>query len=515
MPEYLAPGVFIEEFEIGARPIEGVPTSTAGFLGEAERGRTRPKLVTSWLDYQRNFGGFFGDDKYLPYAVNSFFENGGSQCYISRIVNDADGAATEAFGDLTVNAIGPGEWGNTVYAVTSAGSTRVPDGAGGDTPKGFRLRVFYWRAPPADLDPADPESRELHRPDHEEDFDDLELEENSANYWDKRVNHGGSKLVEIEVADTATLGDIPPESKYLAGGVTNAVTDPDYSGANLPPDDRRGLSALELSDYDDIAILYAPAVSDDVAMAVISHCENNRYRFAILDAPVSANDPGNLNPRTTLTDTQYAAFYYPWIEIASPVTGARKLIPPGGAMAGIYARSDNERGVWKAPANEVIRGALRLQHQIDTNIQKTLNPRGVNALRRFPGRGRRVWGARTLSSNSLWKYINVRRLFIFIERSIYLGTQWVVFEPNDDRLWARVRQTITAFLRTQWREGALMGLKEEDAFFVKADRETMTDDDIANGRLIVVIGIAPVRPAEFVIFRIAQLTGSAADAAAA
>ena len=191
------------------------------------------------------------------------------------------------------------------------------------------------------------------------------------------------------------------------------------------------------------------------------------------------------------------------------VSGARKFVPPGGHVAGIYARTDIERGVFKAPANEIVRGALELEFEVTDGGQGILNPRGVNAIRAFPGRGRRVWGARTLSDNTLWKYVSVRRLFIFIEASIFRGTQWVVFEPNDQRLWARVKQTITEFLRTQWRLGALFGAKEEEAFFVRVDRSTMTDDDINNGRLIVVIGIAPVRPAEFVIFRIAQLTSSA------
>ncbi len=507
MPEYIAPGVFIEETEIGVKPIEGVATSTAGFLGEAERGRTRPKMVTSWLDYKRNFGGFFGDDKYLPYIVNSFFENGGRRCYISRIVNSDDVFAEENFGALTVRGIGPGEWGNTVYIRTSASSTNDYDDAAGEIPEGFRLQIFYWQTPPADLVPADAESRESHPADIYEDFDDLDVNESLSNYWGNRVNHGGSKLVEIDVTTGAALGDITLEEKFLSDGETNEVVDTDYSGSNLPVGaECRGLSAFAASDYDDVAIMYAPAVSDAVALNIISHCEDNRYRFAIIDAPVGANDPDSVNPRTTITDTQYAAFYYPWFEISNPVTSARKLIPPGGAMAGIYARSDNEQGVWKAPANEVIRGALKLQFQIDKGTQEKLNSRGVNALRLFPGRGRRVWGTRTLSNDPLGKYINVRRLHIFLEHSIDLGTQWVVFEPNDDRLWAQVRQTITGFLRTQWREGALMGLKEEDAFFVKAGRETMADVDIDNGLLIVEIGIAPVRPAEFVIFRIAHKT---------
>jgi len=185
-------------------------------------------------------------------------------------------------------------------------------------------------------------------------------------------------------------------------------------------------------------------------------------------------------------------------------------MPPGGYVTGVYSRSDTERGVHKAPANEVVFGASDLEFQIMKGEQDVLNPKGVNVIRAFPGRGIRIWGARTLSSNTLWKYINVRRLFIYIEASIEKGTQWVVFEPNDYRLWSRVKITITQFLTGVWRSGALMGTTPEEAFFVKCDRSTMTQDDIDNGRLICIIGIAPVKPAEFVIFRIAQWQGGSA-----
>ncbi|MFO1207171.1 MAG: phage tail sheath family protein [Burkholderiales bacterium] len=254
--------------------------------------------------------------------------------------------------------------------------------------------------------------------------------------------------------------------------------------------------------------MYAPGQSDVVNKAVISHCENMRFRFAVVDPGKTVNVT-DFQPRSAITDTQFAALYYPWIAVPDPRTGARKEVPPGGHVLGVYARTDSERGVFKAPANETLRGVIALLADIDDNRQDVLNPRGVNAVRNFPDRGIRVWGARTLTSNALWKYVSVRRLFIFLERSIYEGTQWVVFEPNDDRLWARVIDTIRLFLRTQWRLGALFGRTEEEAFFITCDRTTMTQDDILNGRLICEIGIAPVRPAEFVIFRIFQHTAEA------
>jgi hypothetical protein len=271
----------------------------------------------------------------------------------------------------------------------------------------------------------------------------------------------------------------------------------------------QGLAALEQDSFRDVALVYAPVVSTDIAKAIVGHCERMHFRFAVIDAPKGQINPSGLQPRNQVADSSYAAFYYPWIVTSDPRTGARKLTPPGGHVLGVYARSDTERGVFKAPANETVRGALALEYEITDQIQDDLNPKGVNAIRSFPGRGIRVWGARTLTSNALWKYVSVRRLFIFLERSIYEGTQWVVFEPNDDRLWARVIDTVRLFLRGQWRLGALFGRTEQEAFFITCDRTTMSQDDILNGRLICEIGIAPVRPAEFVIFRIFQNTAEA------
>jgi phage tail sheath protein FI len=233
-------------------------------------------------------------------------------------------------------------------------------------------------------------------------------------------------------------------------------------------------------------------------------------RFAILDPPDELDIEGIREFREPI-DTKYAALYFPWLFTRDPLLKRDVHIAPSAHMAGVYARVDNERGVHKAPANEVVRG-IRLANSFVRDVTKReqdlLNPRNINALRAFPGRGARVWGARTLSSDASWKYINVRRLFIFVEESIDEGTQWVVFEPNDEPLWARVRATITNFLLSVWRSGALEGTKPDEAFFVRCDRTTMTQDDIDNGRLICVIGIAPVKPAEFVIFRIQQKTST-------
>jgi phage tail sheath protein FI len=519
MPEYLHPGVYIEEIERGPRPIEGVATSTAAFLGETERGPTKPRLVTSYNDYKRWFGGVFNPNKYMPYAVSGFFENGGKRVFISRIVASPAQAttATITFGDLVVNAVGPGGFGNRIFVEIKQSTTKIPDPAQPNAnppppvPVGIRVQVAYWSTVPNGFTPFNPitDTKTLPRPALVEDFDDLVFDEASADYFAKRVNDNSALITLGLVANPAQPPSVPINSGMLANG-NDAGTAPspdDFNGNDPDPSKRTGLAALLLDDYREVALVYEPGITDkDHLTNLISHCENQRYRFAVIDCAPNAGDPNSVDPRTNIQQTQYAAFYYPWIWISDPQTGARKKVPPGGHMLGIYARTDIERGVFKAPANEVVRGALDLEYAVDEVTQDGLNPRGVNAIRNFPGSGILLWGARTLSANSLWKYVSVRRLFIFLEHSIYDGTQWVVFEPNDERLWARVIDTITLFLRGQYRAGALMGATEKEAFFVTCDRTTMTQDDILNGRLVCEIGIAPVRPAEFVIFRIFQNT---------
>ena len=279
----------------------------------------------------------------------------------------------------------------------------------------------------------------------------------------------------------------------------------DFVGKNLGPGQRTGIQALE--DIDQVAIVFTPGMwSVDVRSALIIHCESLADRFAILDCPPKLGVQGVEAFRSSI-DTKYAALYYPWVTIRDPRPGGEEVsAPPSGFMAGIYARTDIARGVHKAPANEVIRSIRGFESAISKREQDILNPENINVLRAFPGRGNRVWGARVLTSSPAWRYVNVRRLFIMIEESIDEATQWVVFEPNDEPLWARVRQSVVRFLMTQWRIGALQGKTADEAFFVVCDRSTMSPDDLDNGRLICEIGIAPVKPAEFVIFRIQQKT---------
>lgn len=505
MPEYLSPGVYIEEIERGPKPIEGVATSTAAFLGETQRGPQTPTLVTSYGAYLRLFGDIFDPDKYMPYAVKMFFDNGGRRCYVTRITGDGAETATVTLSGIVVTATGPGSDYNKVWVRIGPGSTKDKDG----NPVGFRLRVYYWaNAQDVAADEASIDTGKAATV--VEDFDDLSVDPASTSYFEKRVNSGNSAFVEAEPENPAAT-PLPAAAADRLPAVAdgNPVTAASYEVDAVDPSDRRGLAALELDQFRSVAVVYAPGAPYDAAQKVVTHCELNRFRFAVVDAQRNLANAPSIDARKDVDDTRYGAFYYPWIWISDPRSGTRKVVPPGGAVCGIYALTDNTRGVFKAPANETVAGAVDLEFDINQRVQDVLNPGGVNVIRRFPGRGIRVWGARTLSSDPLWKYVSVRRLFIFLEASIYNSTQWVVFEPNDQRLWARVKQTVTLFLRTQWREGALFGAKEDEAFSVAVGRDTMTEDDILSGRLIIEVGVAPVRPAEFVVFRIFQKTQEA------
>lgn len=302
-------------------------------------------------------------------------------------------------------------------------------------------------------------------------------------------NNGGGRCFVLNVG----AGD--PEKKVASKAAL-------YIGSDNGPGTRTGLKAFE--DVEEINIVAAPGQTDPAIQdAVLSHCENMRYRFAVMDSP-EVIEKGGVDKLPKPRDSKYGAYYFPWIEVYDPYKG-NVFQPPSGYMCGIYARSDGERGVHKAPANELVRGALGLRYNITKGEQDILNPKGINCIRSFTNRGIRVWGARTISSDASWRYINVRRLFNMVEQSIEIGTQWAVFEPNDQRLWKRITRDLTAFLMRLWRQGALFGKTPEEAFYVKCDEETNPPEVIDAGQLICEIGMCPVKPAEFVVFRIGQM----------
>ncbi len=510
MPEYLAPGVYVEEIEIGGKPIEGVSTSTAGFIGETERGPAAPHLLTSFGEYRRLYGGYSWQKgketvslSYLPYAVEGFFANGGRRCFLGRITGGNSKSASQEFDKFNARAIGPGAWGNRI------GVSLRPSNAPGER---FKILVFYWReTPPSPIvDPTDRaqlRNEKRREPAVIEEYDELSNHPDAPDFYVKRIN-GASVLIEVSASGDG-LPKLAGDIQLLAGGADAGPLSPqDYVGdEGAGPGQNWGLAAF--SEIDEISMVCAPNEHEveGLSDAIVTHCERMKDRFAILQAKQDAGPVADLRPPV---DSKYAAFYYPWIQVIDPLTGSSKLVPPGGHVAGIYARTDTERGVHKAPANEIMRGVADLQFVLTQGEQEVLNPRGVNCLRSFVGRGIRVWGARTTSSDPLWKYVNVRRLFLFLEESIEESTQWVVFEPNNQRLWARVRQTVSDFLTRVWKDGALVGATPEEAFFVRCDETTMTPSEIETGRLIVVVGVAPARPAEFVIFRVAQWRGGSA-----
>jgi len=356
-----------------------------------------------------------------------------------------------------------------------------------------------------------------------EQYSGLTIENVPGRYYVDQINNASS-LIQVSVLAPPgqpflfPSGDDGVRTTLSTGGLdgTAAPADADYIGVDNGPGKRTGLQAL--IDIDNISIVAIPGItSQAVQNAMIAHCENLRYRFAILDpAPKSLVPPvgadlNDIQNQRNQFDTKYAAIYHPRVVIENLLTSTNMALAPSGHVAGVYARVDDKRGVHKAPANEIIGGIVELETIVNKFEQEILNPEpvNINVNRDFRShqRGLRIWGARCITSNPQWKYINVRRLFIYIEKSIEIGTQWAVFEPNNDALWARVSQSVSMFLTRVWRSGALLGTKPEEAFFVKCDRTTMTQDDLDNGKLIMIIGIAPTKPAEFVIVRIGQWAG--------
>lgn len=513
MPEYLSPGVYMEEVDRGTRPIEAVGTAVAAFVGFTEKadvtenGETvsllnMPTLVTNWSQYVNQFGGFVAG-AYLPDAVYGYFQNGGGRCYVVSVKALKQSLDPELAQPATAKLPAGGEKGGDALDFQAR--------EGG--PRGNQIKV--------DVRGGEEDSFSLiiHGPAGTvETFDGLTTAKGDNNV--ATVVNARSTLVTVKVAKA---GVVPQAGSYeLAGGQMKevAVTVADYKGSAAERTSIGGLEAVE-----EVTMLAVPDLMSSlqsgeldlegvqaVQRSMYEFCERNKYCFAILDAPPDLNAQQVKEWRMSANyDTKYAALYYPWIKVADQTNGGStmRLVPPSGHMAGIYARNDTERGVHKAPANEVVAGANGLAIQVTKGEQDILNPLGVNCIRSFPGRGIRVWGARTLSSDPAWRYVNVRRLFNMVEESIERGTQWVVFEPNDQDLWARVRRDVRAFLKVVWRSGALFGTTENQAFYVKCDEETNPPETRDLGQLIIEIGIAPVKPAEFVIFRISQWAGGA------
>jgi phage tail sheath protein FI len=617
MPDYLAPGVYIEETSYRTPSIAGVSTSTCGMVGQARFGPTsgKPLVLTSLSDFTQQYGDLedleYADGttriNYTAQAVRAFFDNGGQILYVARAFKaiatppagqNANGIATlpapggGATPVATVAGRYPGSFGNdlsvrvtitaprptNILAVDASGnkslksvyegalvyltSTPIAPSASGVTvwPTSFTTglyRVTMVNGAPTLVDATGTTGTlttfgaayliELTVAVFVGSATTPKYSYAQLSPFDSASNSLVSFFDPLQPGDpSAPIAVAPPSAAASASSIDGfhlfgqllALTTPTaLTGGNdgdpaIGPTEYDGLQddlnptgLYALDPIDEIAIVMAPDAASEssnesssdymrhlgICSALITHCENLRYRFAVLDAPRGASSNVVQDFRAHF-DTSYAALYYPWVKVEDPraaYDGDLLLVPPSGSVAGIYARTDQNRGVWKAPANEVVFDAMDFELHVRKAVQEVLNPLGINCLRFFQDAGFRVWGARTMSSDSEWKYVNIRRLFIYLEHSIDKGTQWVVFEPNNENTWRNTRHSVEDFLTTVFRSGALMGTKPEEAFFVLCDRSTMTQNDLDNGRLICEVGVAPAYPAEFVIFRIGQWTASA------
>lgn len=624
MPEYLAPGVYVEETSYRSKSIEGVSTSTAGFVGPTRFGPTdgEPELLTSFADYERIYGGLdklsFTDDSsetdnYLAHAVRAFFEEGGKRLYVSRVCDSGSNAGRTIDGEgsspdqVEVEARYPGKAGNVVVTFTFRLGQNILD-TDDDVPelRGASNYDVVWVIDTASPPGSPPGNGELYwlekyfeegqnrwtfrlRKQDPDITENAELvsalantievhiltvnvtmgalgEFSQENTWEDLSFHPGhkyalTKVFAAEPASRSTALYVPlvinaadlengvDIAEVLLAQLNDSAASPAVSWSDIlnksdpsvseltfqvqlqDGDDgtrpgssdfkgkedittglKSGLKAFE--DLENISIVAAPgSSSSDYGASVraatvrflISHCEKMRYRIGVLDS-MDGQLVSEVRSYRGKLDSKYAALYYPWVTIMDPVTEEELDLPPSGFVSGIYARNDVEYGVHKAPANEVVRLAIGFENPLNKAQQEVLNPEGVNCFRFFEGRGYRLWGARTITSDPEWKYVNLRRYFAYLERSIEKHTQWVVFENNSTPLWNNVRSTVEDFLFNEWKSNHLMGDDPKEAYFVKCDRSTMTQNDIDNGRLICLIGVAPVRPAEFVIFRIGQWT---------
>ncbi|HEV7866215.1 MAG TPA: phage tail sheath subtilisin-like domain-containing protein [Chthoniobacteraceae bacterium] len=604
MPEYLAPGVYVEETSFRAKSIEGVGTSTSAFVGATLRGPVAPavgateapvfELLTSFNDFVRIFGGLEplgfapAQPNYLAHAVLNFFNEGGSRLYVARVQSGAApallalrGAGPADAERVFVRSRFPGAGGNGRLIVREI-LTPANLGALGNAPAGALLRASTdgggtfslfgkqtagpagaWAAAdgtafPLPADPAAIVGNLLSlslvvedRAGESEVFDEVSFVRGDPRYVSTALagnprtrDEQMRQVFAFDIGDNVSAFELREalfSGTRVNGGPTEGFTAVHTIGSGLdgiapaapnqagidgaaptggaPNQPGTYAAALQhLLSLEDVSIVAAPGHSayadfQNIQGLLRSHVERPRaYRIGVLDTPPNLT-PSQARLERARIDSSRLALYYPWVTVSNPLARPgrddvpREInLPPSGFLCGIYARNDTLQSVAKAPANEVVNGALRFERDVNHAENQLLNPVGVNCLRYLSGRGYRVWGARTASSDPEFKYVNVRRFFLYLEASIDRGTQWAVFENNGPRLWANVRETVESFLYNEWVSGNLLGATPKEAFFVRCDRSTMTQNDLDNGRLICLVGVAALKPAEFVIFRIGQKT---------
>jgi phage tail sheath protein FI len=563
MSEYLHPGVYVQEVPSAVRPIEGVSTSTAAFIGIADMGPVpgtsrptgrpaQPPLVTSFTEYTRRFGGF-RSDSFLTYAAQAFFQNGGQRLYVVRVIPRAPtsppssppsvgpAVATVTIGSgagaVNISAANHGAWGNTIWIQIAASSDGATDNfkllvkrgssaaeAQGNVVESYD-NVTYSGSPtllPGAVHPAD---------------------------YVRNIVNSRSEYIAITADFTARPANTPvvppstlPQLIQLTGGNDGDTRNVDFLGSPATSNAVTGTGIFALDKFTDVNIIAIPGQGDIATVnGGIAYCKNQRP----LQDCFFIGDIGSVVDGTGATDVvsarrddatpnvstiaaarafatttfngalldrsagDYGAIYFPWVYAPDPIGTGRNpriLLPPSPFLAGIYARIDNSRGVFKAPAGTEagVAGSLAPFVMTSDTEQDQLNPVMVNVLRTVPGSGLVVWGARTFASDAGWRYVPVRRMAIFLRVSIYNGIQWAVFEPNDEPLWASLRLNIRSFMLTQFRAGAFQGAKPDDAFFVKCDSSTTTQQDIDSGVVNILVGFAPLKPAEFVVLKLSQ-----------
>ena len=567
MGEYLSPGIYVEEYDNTPRAMEGVGTSMAGFVGMAQKGPAigAPVLITNFANFTKVFGSplsefTHGSYHYLAASVEQFFANGGTSCYVARVIAEDAKKAQKQAGIFTFTAASEGKWGNhilislqyvmkkkmqllslaeneTSFVAKSTDGFREGDLVFVNNEynriisifdqtvtfeKPFASQVTDDSLVPAVVLYLVETDMTVRCNEEEEVYTSLSFHYSSPDYIMFRLEN--SELIRIEAvqpkgqSENQLEGWQNPVEQILGAGITagsfileggcdgsmEKVTAGTFIGTDNGPGRRTGIQAFLENNV--VSMLAVPGITiPEVTVSLVSHCENTGSRFAVLDMPKDVAKPDELIPYRSIIDSTYAAMYHPWIQVFDRTAKKPVFIPPSGAVLGVYSRTDIHRGVHKAPANETILCTDLKVHYTKAE-QDILNPEGINLIRKFPGNGIRIWGARTASSNAAFRYVNVRRLFIYVEESIKANTNWVVFEPNDSTLWSRVSMTISAFLDNLYRNGMLAGSSPEESYFVEIGPSTMTQEDIRSGRLICNVGIAPSRPAEFVIFRVTQHT---------
>lgn len=537
MPTLLHPGVYVSEVPSGARSIEGAPTSTTIFVGETERGPLGPTKIKSRSDYERLFGGYYRV-RVIPgsppdiditrvltaYEMDGYFQNGGSTAYILRAIEsdsavaerDVEDRASSPTSARCIQASSPGVWGNSV-------SVAFLDPSGADKEDRFRIVVVYEFPQTGERRLVEVWDRLSTVPDDENYVVDV-LKRSLYIRWNEAIEPFLPDLDEFGSLPTSDPeeSDIVDEAVVLDGGV---------GGRSLTSVEFGPLLAANLAGVDDAALLVATcdALLDeaepyqDYVDQFIGFAENRPRQdlFFVGDLPSLRTDSetdattATVKTKNALNPSNFAGLYWPHLVVGDVVGVGRNptiTLPPAGYVAGLFARTDGRRGVWKAPAGTeaTLTGTIAIQHQLNDLHSDDLNPNGINALRQIPGAGRVVWGARTMIPSSEWRYVPVRRTAIFLRTSIYNGIQWAVFEPNDEPLWGSLRASIGGFMETQFRNGAFAGRTSDQAYLVKVDAETTAEIDQAAGIVNILVAFAPLRPAEFVVVKLSQKTQSAA-----